>query len=422
MVSKPNPLATQPREITVIGAGAVGIGCARMLQRDGHRVRVLDPEPPGGGCSFGNAGVFATDSVLPLATPATLAAVLPMLLRGDAPVSLRWRYLPRLLPWLLRFAAQARPARVAANADALTAVCLAAEAGTRELIKGSAVANLVHHTGWISAFETARGLARARAEAAECERRGVACEVLDADATRALVPELGEHIVGATYSPGCWMCTDPAGFVRGLAEDVAAAGGTLARARVHDVHPGRRGIRLDTDAGREEAEHVVIAAGIETPALADRLGEHFPLDTERGYHIMIPQAGIRPPMPIMAGEHKFVTTPMQGGLRLAGLSELGGTRLPPTPRRIRTLCEHGRRLFPDLRIENWSEWMGFRPTLPDSLPVIGRSPADARISYAFGHQHLGLTLAGLTGCLVADDVAGRKPPVDMTPLRPERWL
>lgn len=415
-------MTTQTREITVIGAGAVGIGCARMLQLDGHRVRVLDPEPPGSACSFGNAGIFATDSVLPLATPATLAAVPAMLLRGDAPVSLRWRYLPKLLPWLLRFVGEARPARVAANAVALTALCRAADAGTRELIQGSTASDLVRETGWISAYETTGGFAGARAEAAERERRGVTCRVLDAAATRALVPELGEHIVGATHSPDCWMCTDPAGFVRTLADDVVAAGGTLGRVRVRGLRPGAAGVQLDTDGGREEAEHVVVAAGIASSALAGGLGERFPLDTERGYHVMVARAGISPAMPVMAGEHKFVTTPMAGGLRLAGLTELGGTRLPPTPRRIRSLLEHGRRLFPSLQTPDWSEWMGFRPTLPDSLPVIGRSPAEPRVTYAFGHQHLGLTLAGLTGRLVADDLADREPPVDMAPMRPDRWL
>lgn len=413
---------THRRDITVIGAGVVGIACARALQRDGHRLRVLDPQPPGHGCSWGNAGVFATDSVMPLATPATLASVPGMLLQREAALSLRWRYLPRLLPWLLRFAANARPARVEALADALTALCLAADESTRMLIDGSRAAELVRWTGWLHVYETQAGLAAGRREAAEIRRRGVSCDVLDADSVRGLVPELGPRVVGGRHAPDCAMCSDPGALVERLAADIEAEGGEVVRARAHGLMCTDDGVRIDTDVGGFDAEHVVVATGIEANELARQIGDRFPLETERGYHLMIPDAGIRPRMPVMAGEHKVVTTAMDRGLRIAGLTELGGMHLPPDPRRFRGMLARVQRLFPDLRAADWTEWMGFRPTLPDSLPVIGRSPRNAHVSYAFGHQHLGLTLAALTGRLVADELAGREPVVDMTPTRPHRWL
>ena len=410
------------RDITVIGAGVIGVACARQLQRDGHRVCVLDPEPPGQACSWGNAGVFATDSVIPLATPATLRAVPAMLLRSDAPLTLRWRYLPRLLPWLLRFVTQARPRRVAEISRALTALCTAADDATAALVAESRAAELIHDTGWLTVYETRAGLEAGRAEAAERQRHGIECEVLSAAAVRQWLPAIGDHVTGGLRSPQCAMCADPGAFVAHLAADVATAGGTFERVRAHRLVPHADGIRIETDRGSHDSELVVVATGIETNALAATVGERFPLDTERGYHLMAPEAGVRPALPVMAGEHKFVTTPMAQGLRLAGLTELGGTRLPPDPRRYRSMLRHAQRLFPALAAAQWSQWMGFRSTLPDSLPVIGPSPREPRVHYAFGHQHLGLTLAGLTGQLIADGVAGRASAIDTAPLRPGRWL
>lgn len=409
------------REITVIGAGIVGVACARRLQQEGHDVRLLDPLPPGHGCSWGNAGMFATDSVIPLATPATLASVPPMLLRSDAAVALRWQYLPRLLPWLARFVANARPARVEANTRALTALCRAADAGTAALIADSAAAALIHPSGWLTVYETPKGLASGRREAAERNRRGVACEVLSRAEVQAYLPEAADHIVGGLRSPDCSMCEDPGGMVARLADDFEQAGGTIVRQRAHRLVTHAEGIGIEADHDEWVCEHVVLATGVETTVLARQIGDRFPLDTERGYHVMIPEAGIRPALPVMAGEHKFVTTPMAHGLRLAGLTELGGTRLPAHPARCRTILKHARRIFPELQAGDWTEWLGFRPTLPDSLPVIGRSPRNPRVTYAFGHQHLGLTLAGLTAQLVVDDLAGREAPIDMAPVSPARW-
>lgn len=414
-------MAEANETVTIIGAGVVGTASARMLQRAGYRVRLLDPLGPGQACSWGNAGVFASDSVIPLATPAMLRAAAPMLLRRDAPLSVRWSHLPALLPWLIRFFANARPARVEANARALTELCKAADSATWDLIAGSRAAALVRETGWLTVYETAGGMAAGRAEAAERERRGIPCEVLSAAAIRQRLPEVTAAIVGGLHSPSCPMCTDPAGFVECLADDVVAAGGRLERERVVSLAAAGEAVTVTTTGGRHTPDHLVIAAGLDSAGLARQLGDRFPLDTERGYHLMHPDAGMRPAVPVMAGEHKFVTTAMDAGLRLAGFSELGGPRLAPDPARYDVLLRHARRLFPDLPATGWTPWMGKRSTLPDSLPVIGPSPSHARVYYAFGHQHLGLTLAGLTGRILTAQIAGQTPPVDTTPLRAERW-
>jgi len=412
---------TEPRRIAVIGAGIVGICCARWLQADGHVVTVIDPQLPGQGCSWGLAGVIAVDNVVPLANPHTLRGVPRMLTDPTGPLALRWPYLPRLMPWLLRFLLSARPARVRAGSAALAALCAEAVEGYRPLIEGRPAGDLLRATGWVTAFETQAAFDGYRWELDQRMRHGVRAEVHDGAGIRARVPELAPHVVGGVEYPDAWTCLDPGTFVSRLADDVLAAAGRREEERVVALKSERAGVSVRTADGSEHYDHVVVATGAHTRALARTLGDDFPLDTERGYHVMLPDAGLAPGMPVMSGEYKFVTTAMQGGLRVAGTSELAGLQRPPDPARWRILLEHAPNLFPGLRTGGHTHWMGFRPTLPDSLPVIGRSPRARAVTYAFGHQHVGLTLGGITGRLVADDIAGRTPEVDLHALRPDRF-
>jgi len=409
------------REITIVGAGIVGVCCGRWLQRDGHRVRVVDAVPPGHGCSWGNAGTIAADTVVPVATPKTLKAIPRMLADPLGPLAVRWGYLPRMAPWFIRFLLNTRPSRVRANSAALAALCAEAMAGYEPLLRDRAAGEFLRDTGWVTAFETRKGLEGARWEVEEKMRHGVRAEWLDAGALREHVPPLAEHVVGGVRFPDTWMVSDPGEFVAALAADVSADGGSVEEARVERLRLRGDRVRLETAGGAIEADHVVVATGAHTRALARTLGDDFPLDTERGYHAMLPDPGIELPMPVMSGEHKFVATPMRGGLRFAGTAELAGLERPPDPRRARILIDRGRHLYPGVRTDGWTDWMGFRPTLPDSLPVIGRSPRHAAVTYAFGHQHLGLTLGGITGRLVADELAGREPEIDLYPLRANRF-
>ncbi len=405
----------------MIGAGVVGVSCGRWLQQDGHSVRVIDPLAPGQACSYGNAGVFATDSVVPLATPRTLRAAPGMLLRPDSGFSVRWRYLPRLLPWLVRFALCARSVHMHRAMHALTALCAAAAAGYQPLLQHSVAARLVRATGWATAFLSPRTLDACRWELEQRQHQGVRGQELDGAQLRERVPELGDAVAGGFWFPDCSMCTDPALLVRCLADDLVAAGGIISEERVTGLKASPEQVRVETAGGEVAVDHVVIAAGAWSGALARLVGDRFPLETERGYHAMIEQPGVTPSVPVMSGEHKFVTTPMREGVRLAGTTELGGLRLPPDTRRPARLPVLARRLFPGLNGRHFTAWMGFRSTLPDSLPVIGRSPVMPSISYAFGHQHLGLTLAGVTGRMLADELAGRAPPVDTMPVSAARF-
>lgn len=408
--------------VTIVGAGIVGVATALYLQRDGHSVTILDQNGPGEGCSRGNAGILALDSVSPLARLALIRELPAMLGDPLAPMRLAPRALFQRLPWVVRFVLAARPRRVAASASALAALLHTALDAYRPLLDASGAQDLVREDGWLAVYESERAFARAGPERMRQRRFGVQMDTLSGDEARRLVPALGPHIRHAVHFPKVAHTVDPFGLVQRLAEHFVARGGRIEHARVVGVEASAAGrLRLRTETGVREVPCLVIAAGASSAELARRLGHRVPLVPERGYHAMLPQPGVELPMPVLAAEHAYVATPMNGGLRLAGTSEIAAPAAPPDYQRARVLMERGRQLLPGLNTEGYEEWMGERPTLPDSLPVIGRSPRVPNVYFAFGHQHLGLTLAAVTGRLVADMAAGRPTDVDMRPYRIERF-
>ncbi|MFQ5955504.1 MAG: NAD(P)/FAD-dependent oxidoreductase [Kiloniellales bacterium] len=410
------------RQVLVIGAGVVGIACAIFLRRDGHQVTVIDRLPPGEGCSLGNAGILAASSCVPLSMPGTLIRVPKWLLDPLGPLAIRWRYLPRLAPWLVRFVRAGAPARVEAASVALRSLLATTVEGHRALAEAAGAADLVRPSGLLWAYETASGFLREAADWRLRRARGVRMEELEGGAVGEIEPALAPHCRRAVWLPDDGYVTDPLGLVRALAEHFARAGGSILRREARDFELGPEGpTRLATDHGSLEADVFVIAAGAWSGELAARLGSPVPLESERGYHVMIGQPGVALRVPVVAGERMFGATPMTAGLRLAGTVEFGGLTAPPNYARARVLLRHGRRLLPGLKAEAVSEWMGHRPALPDSLPVIGRSPRHPSVFFAFGHGHTGLTAAPMTGRVIADLVAGRPPPFDLAPFAADRF-
>ncbi|HJU15067.1 MAG TPA: FAD-dependent oxidoreductase [Stellaceae bacterium] len=410
-----------PRSVIVVGAGIVGLCCARFLQRDGHRVTVIDPREPGDGASFGNAGIIATCEVWPLATPGVLSRIPLMLLDPDGPVTVRWRYLPRIAPWLARFVAAARPRRVEAIAAALAALCAGAVPAYDALLRPTGASDLMRRPGWLKVYATARGFAETAAERALLSRHGVRCEILTADEIRQLEPALAPLFGRALFFPDCGLVLNPKRLVTSLAQAFIAEGGLLLRETVSGfaLEGGKKAVL--TERSRHPADAIVLAAGAWSRPLAARLGAPVPLDTERGYHLMFdsPAATLR--RPVLWGEHYFNLVPMEHGLRLASGVEFAGLALPPDYRRVERMARFARIMLPDLPAAPRSRWLGFRPSLPDSLPVLGRSGRHDDVYFAFGHQHLGLTLGAVSGRIIADLVAGRDPGLDLAPYRAERW-
>ena len=414
------------RQVTVIGAGIVGVCCARFLQRAGFGVTLVDRDEPGAGASFGNLGMLCSiEHALPLPSIAVLLSAPRMLVDPKSPLAIRWRYLPRLAPWLLRFAGNAPAATRMRNARALASLLGDTLGAYARLTGASPAARYLRRLGLLTVYGSERRFAAGATER-ECLRSlGARVEELDPSELRQLEPALHTRYRHAVYFPDCGHCLDPLRLTRAIAQDVRDAGGVFRRAEVRGFDVGAEGVRaLHTAADPIRVESVVVAAGAWSGALAGALGSRVPLDTERGYHTVLHgvDGGIR--RSISDGETALGLTQMIDGLRIGGTVELAGLDAAPNYERARIFYRHGRRMLPDLPPDGEvevSRWMGFRPSLPDHLPVLGASPRHRNVWFAFGHQHLGLSLGARSGEIVAALAAGADPGVDLRPFRIDRF-
>lgn len=409
--------------VIVIGAGIVGVATGLCLQRDGWSVTLLAPEPPGeAGAAIGSAGLFATQTVQPLAMPGVLAKVPRMLVDPEAPLSVRLAYLPRLLPWLARFLRAGRPAEVERLSVALADQLRGTFEAYAPLIDAAAAGELVQRRGLLTAYRTAEQLQAAQREIDLRRRRGIRLEVIAAGALRQMAPALSPDYRHGVVYPDCGHTPDPAALLRALAAALTAGGGRFVRAAASGfAQNGATVAAVLAGGATHPADAVVVAAGAWSLPLARALGWRIPLDYERGYHVTLAEPGIALDLPVIVGDVRFAITPMRAGIRLAGTVEFAGLRAPPNPRRHEMLIRQAQRCLPGLDVSRPSRWMGFRPSFPDSLPVIGRSPSHANVYFGFGHGHLGLTSAAVTGMAIADLAANRAPAFDLTPFSVARF-
>ena len=416
------PSGHSGRKVTVIGAGIVGIACASYLQRDGHSVTVVDAVAPGEGCSKGNAGGLSPGAVVPMAMPGVLPQVPRWLLDPRGPLTIRWSYLAQALPWLMRFVRAADPRRVEEVADALLALHRDLFESYAPLVEAAGAESLIRHAGQLYVYGSEAAYEKDAGAWALREARGIPIEHLSGAQIRQREPALAPIFARGVLLPEHGYCLDPFRLVQLLADRFRRDGGVVLRRKVTGFELGAEGpIRLRTDGGELEVETLVVAAGAWSHLLARQLGSRVPLESHRGYHVTVADPGVSPRLSIMWAERKFMTTPMVPGLRFAGTVEFAGLEAAPDYRRARSLLEQGKRMFPELDADHVSEWMGHRPTLPDTLPVIGRSPHYPTTYYAFGHGHTGLSGAPMTGRLIADLVAGRPPTIDIAPFRVDRF-
>ena len=404
----------------------VGVCAASYLQRDGHDVFLVEAGEPGHGASFGNAGALNASSVTPVSLPGVLWNVPGWLFDPLAPLSLRWRYLPTIAPWLMRFVRAGTSAKVHAQARALRPLVGATLEALAPLVREAGAEDLVHRLGHLYVYRSPQGPEKERLAWELRRENGVVVDEFDADGLRQLEPALSRDYVRGLLVRENGHTSNPLALVERLLDQVLRQGGRLEQARA-------RGFRLDgarlkairTDRGEFAADAAVVCAGAWSKPLSTGLGDRVPLETERGYHLMIRDPEIMPRIPTADADGKFVATPMQTGLRFAGTVELGGLAAPPDWRRARILLDQGRRMLPGLAAHHddkrLSLWMGHRPSLPDSLPALGPSRASPDVIYAFGHGHVGMTAAPMTGKVVADLIAGRPPSIDISPFSPSRF-
>jgi D-amino-acid dehydrogenase len=414
------------KRVGVIGAGMVGVCVASWLQRDGHSVFVVESGEPGHGASFGNAGALNASSVTPASMPGVIRNVPRWLFDPVGPLRLRWSYLPAIAPWLWRFVRAGTPDKVHAQARALRPLVGATLDALQPLVREAGAEDLVHRLGHLYVYRSAQSLEKDRLAWELRRENGVAADEFDADELRQLEPTLSREYVRGILVRENGHTSNPFGLVQALLGQFQRSGGELVRARATGFRlKGGRLTAIRSDAGDLPANAAIVCAGAWSKLLAAQLGDRIPLETERGYHLMIRDPEVMPRIPTADADGKFVATPMDTGLRFAGTVELAGLKAPPDWRRARILLDQGRRMLPGLAAshpeERISMWMGHRPSLPDSLPALGPSRVTPDVIYAFGHGHVGMTSAPMTGKVVADLVTGRPPSIDIAPFDPTRF-
>ncbi len=407
-------------KIAIIGAGFVGLSSAYWLRRDGHQVTLFDPRGAAGGASFGNAGTFATYACIPVNNPGVFQNLHHYLFSSSSPFRLNLRYLPRVSPWLLRFLISSTTRRYEQSAEALSELLAQAYAGYGDLIQDARLEPFLNRKSALYLYSSKRGYEGAQASLDLRRQLGVEAEELTPREIQELEPELAPIFYRGVLFPGTWHLNSPAGFLKALEAWLVEQGLTLKHDSVERLVPKGEEVLLLTTQEEQSFDHVVVAAGAFSGKFAKQCGDRIPLDTERGYHITFPGAERLLSRPAGWAESGFYMTPMTGGLRTAGTVELAGLGERHNRALLTLLRRSAARALPKLP-EPRDEWLGFRPTLPDGLPVIGTSSDSPRVLYAFGHQHIGLTLGGLSGRLVADLVADRPLPLDLSACSPRRF-
>jgi D-amino-acid dehydrogenase len=418
-------------DVVVVGGGIVGVCTALHLRRSDRSVTLIERGPVGGEASGHNGGLLSGDCV-PVGQPQVIRS-LPRLLRDPhSPLAIRWRSLPGLTPWLTRFALASRASRVEGIAAALGSLMSHAVDAYRPLIAGTELESFAGQSGMLFGYTSADSFAAAGFGLGLRSRHGVSHEVLDAAAIAARFPSLAGRFQRAAYFDRALFTYDPAAFTRRLADQFVAAGGTL---RVAEVHRFRlRGRRVEAvlttggtpaEQGQEDevrAGAVVVCAGPWSRLLARRLGARLPLHVERGYGLDLPDPGIKLELPLLVADRNVAVSPFRdGGVRVTGIDELAGLSAPADFRLTERILAGARMAFPELRAEGATSWMRARPSLPDSLPVIGRAPRQDNAYFAFGHGHKGFGTAAITGRLIRELMDDAPPTVDPTPFRPTRF-
>jgi len=396
----------------VLGAGIVGLCCAHQLLRRGHKVIVLDRDPPGDKTSFGNAGGIAVTEIEALARPGLLWKLPGWLLDPLGPVALRPAHLPHLLPFLAHLLRSGGHRKLARTGAALAALHRRVYDDLLPLLAEIGAGGDLHRQGALAVYATERGFAADRAIYAARRNHGIICEEMTGDAARDLEPALGAQIRHAVLMPQWSHVSDPKRIVDRLRQYLAAHGVVFAAGEVTDI----QGDEVCTQDGRKVPfTTLVVALGAWSGLLAARIGERVLLQSERGYATTIPSPCVTVTRQLIFAERHFVATPLQIGLRVAGTAEFAGLTAPANYKRAETLVRLARTYLPNLQSADGTAWMGNRPTTPDGLPVISRSRRRDNIFYAFGHGHYGLTQSATTGRLIGDLIGGDPPLIGLAP-------
>ena len=413
---------TEASEVTIIGAGIVGICSALSLLERGMTVRLIDRAGPAEGASYGNAGVISPWSCVPQALPGLWRTLPRLLLEIDSPLSIRWRYLPRFFPWAIRFLQAGRAHEVEKIADAMDQLNRPNVDLYRRHLAGTGKEHLLQDCFYVQAQRSPLKPGPNSPGYRLREKRGAPTELVDGKGLREIEPALSEGYQSGLIIRDQARALHPGELGKALADKAKALGAQLLRHDVRAIRPDADGSWLiETEAGTLVAEKLLIAAGAWSTRLLEPLGIRLPLAFERGYHLECRQPGIELRHSVMDLDKKFVASSMNAGIRSAGTAEFADLEAPSDDRRVQMLKTLTKAMLPDIKIDDTKGWMGVRPSFPDSLPCIGPLPGVDNLFAAFGHSHYGLGMAPKTGEIIADVLADRRPNINLTPYSPARF-
>jgi D-amino-acid dehydrogenase len=410
------------RTAAIIGGGIIGINAACFLAEAGFAVTVFDRDGICEGTSSGNAAALAFPSVLPLAHRGMLKKVPGWLMDPLGPLTVPPSYFLTILPWLLRLARESAPSKREWSVAAQAAMMRLSQTEMFALTGRAGNLDMIHQDGSLELYTSETAFRAAQRDWDLCGKHGVPFEHVRGQRLAELQPGLSPSVAAATFAPSWSRVSDPKEFGKALWSYAERLGCRFVNSEAAIIRGAENGARLVLSDGHEQSfDYVIVCAGAWSGRLARQLGDNIPLETERGYNTTLPKSAFDAKRMLIFSSDAFVLTPLEGGIRIGGAVELAGLDNPPNFKRADAMLTKAKRYLPDLDITGGTQWMGFRPSLPDTLPAIGRSKSSPHVLYAFGHGHLGLTQSAAAGRLVRDLALGVEPALDLTPFSPQRF-
>lgn len=409
------------KSVSIIGGGIVGVATAAILSENGYDVTIIDRSGICEETSAGNAGAFAFTDVLPIASKGILRKLPGWMMDPLGPFTIRPTYLPKLMPWFIRFLKASRKKAQLETIKAQVAIMRLAEKEMMGLLARAELLDELGTEGELEVYESEKEFQAALPSWNWRESFGIKVRHIGSDELHNMVPGLSKQFVKASYVPSWRNVKDPRLFGKALWSYASRLGAKFIRLPVLDLSQDETGVTLTTSAEKIRSDFVVVACGAWSNTFARSLGDNIPLDTERGYNTTLPADSLKLQHQVTFGGHGFVVVPLSTGIRVGGAVEMGGLDLPPNYKRSQVMLKKAKEFFPDLKLENGVEWMGYRPSIPDGLPVIDYAKNSRRILYAFGHGHLGLTQSAATARLIHNLIEHKEPALSIYPFRAGRF-
>ena len=408
------------KKIAVVGAGIIGICTSYFLQQSGFKVTLIDKEKPGSMTSYGHACTFADYANVPVNNPTIIKDLPSMILSKDSPLSIDLFYILKNIPWAYKFLKNCKKDKVEEIASSLANLLKHARLSYDHIFKDVKVSEFIKNEENIYIYDTKQSYKNANYANYLREKNNIKIKRLNKFEVHDLEPNIASIYYAGDLFLGSRHTTNPTAITQKIFESFIAGGGKFINKNVINFFDKENSIEIILDQQKIEYDQIVITAGVWSNNLAKIIGDSFPLDTERGYHVLFEGAKKLINRPIGWSQSGFYLVQMNEGIRAAGTVEIAGMHKKINQRRLDLIERHSRKILPQLGSIK-STWMGLRPTLPDSKPVIGRSSKNKNVLYAFGHQHIGWTLAAVTGKAINELAKGTQPNFDISSFSPNRF-